>query len=122
MEKQIMERIQLYLRKLRMKPAELAKILGINSTSVYNYLDGTSKAPMSFVVLFLESFPEVSAEWLLRGEGEMMKPTRQSHYLEMAARVNGTYLASEDTEPQTWQQAYNLLNEKINLLSNKLNA
>ena len=117
-----MERIQLYLRKLRMKPAELAKILGINSTSVYNYLDGTSKAPMSFVVLFLESFPEVSAEWLLRGEGEMMKPTRQSHYLEMAARVNGTYLASEDTEPQTWQQAYNLLNEKINLLSNKLNA
>lgn len=120
MEKQIMERIQLYLRKLRMKPAELAKILGINSTSVYNYLDGTSKAPMSFIVLFLESFPDVSAEWLLRGEGEMMKPTRQSHYLEMAARVNGTYMVSEDESPATWQQAFTLLNEKINLLSNQL--
>lgn len=120
MEKQIMERIQLYLRKLRMKPAELAKILGINSTSVYNYLDGTSKAPMSFIVLFLESFPDVSAEWLLRGEGEMMKPTKQSHYLEMAARVNGTYMVSEDESPATWQQAFTLLNEKINLLSNQL--
>ena len=120
MEKQIMGRIQLYLRKLRMKPAELAKILGINSTSVYNYLDGTSKAPMSFIVLFLESFPDVSAEWLLRGEGEMMKPTRQSHYLEMAARVNGTYMVSEDESPATWQQAFTLLNEKINLLSNQL--
>lgn len=120
MEKQIMERIQLYLRKLRIKPAELAKILGINSTSVYNYLDGTSKAPMSFIVLFLESFPDVSAEWLLRGEGEMMKPTRQSHYLEMAARVNGTYMVSEDESPATWQQAFTLLNEKINLLSNQL--
>ena len=120
MEKQIMERIQLYLRKLRIKPAELAKILGINSTSVYNYLDGTSKAPMSFIVLFLESFPDVSAEWLLRGEGEMMKPTRQSHYLEMAARVNGTYMVSEDESPATWQQAFTLLNEKINLLSSQL--
>ena len=120
MEKQIMERIQLYLRKERMKPAEFAKILGINSTSVYNYFSGTSKAPMSFIVLFLESFPDVSAEWLIRGEGEMMKPTRQSHYLEMAARVNGTYMASEEEAPATWQQAFTLLNEKINLLSNHL--
>ena len=120
MEKQIMERIQLYLRKERMKPAEFAKILGINSTSVYNYLSGTSKAPMSFIVLFLESFPDVSAEWLIRGEGEMMKPTKQSHYLEMAARVNGTYMAGEDTNPQTWQDAFALLNEKINQLSSQL--
>lgn len=120
MEKQIMERIQLYLRKERMKPAEFAKILGINSTSVYNYFSGTSKAPTSFIVLFLESFPDVSAEWLIRGEGEMLKQTRQSHYLEMAARVNGTYMASEDTNPQTWQDAFALLNEKINLLSNQL--
>lgn len=120
MEKQIMERIQLYLRKERMKPAEFAKILGINSTSVYNYFSGTSKAPMSFIVLFLESFPDVSAEWLIRGEGEMMNPTKQSHYLEMAARVNGTYMASEDTNPQTWQDAFALLNDKINKLSSQL--
>lgn len=114
MEKQILERIQLYLRQIRMKPAEFAKIIGINSTSVYNYFGGESKPPMSFIVLFLESFPDVSAEWLVRGEGDMMKPTKQSHYLEMAARVNGTYVASE--EPQTWQQAFAMLNEKIDKL------
>lgn len=120
MEKQIMERIQLYLRKERMKPAEFAKILGINSTSVYNYFSGTSKAPMSFIVLFLESFPDVSAEWLLRGEGQMMKPTKQSHYLEMAARVNGTYMASEDKEPATWQQAFDTLQKQLNEIKSKI--
>lgn len=115
-----MKRMGVFLRGKRIKPSELSRILGINSTSVYGYLDGTNRAPLSFVVLFLESFPDVSAEWLLRGEGEMMKPTKQSHYLEMAARVNGTYMASEDEAPATWQQAFNLLNEKINLLSNQL--
>ena len=120
MEKQMFERVAEYIKSRRSSPHELAKILGINPQSVYNYLAGTSKAPLSFVVLFLEFFPEVSAEWLLRGEGEMMKPTRQSHYLEMAARVNGTYMVSEDESPATWQQAFTLLNEKINLLSNQI--
>lgn len=119
-EKEVLKRIKVFIQSQRIKTSELSRIIGINQTSVYGYLDGTNKAPMSFIVLFLESFPEVSAEWLLRGEGEMMKPTRQSHYLEMAARVNGTYMASEDESPATWQQAFTLLNEKINLLSNQI--
>ena len=122
MEKNVYERIQTLLRKKRISANELAKTIGISSTNVYGYLNGSSKAPMSFVLSVLESFPDVSAEWLLRGEGEMMKPTRQSHYLEMAARINGTYLASEDTEPATWQDAFALLNDKINNLSNQLKA
>lgn len=119
-EKEVLKRIKVFIQSQRIKTSELSRIIGINQTSVYGYLDGTNKAPMSFIVLFLESFPDVSAEWLLRGEGNMMKPTKQSHYLEMAARVNGTYMASEDEAPATWQQAFNLLNEKINLLSNQL--
>ena len=98
-------RVAEYIKSRRISPHELARILGINPQSVYNYLAGTSKAPLSFIVLFLESFPDVSAEWLLRGEGEMLKPTRQSHYLEMAARVNSTYMASEETESP--KQLYN---------------
>ena len=120
MEKKIIERINELLKNKHLTTNQLSRILGISPSSVYGYLSGDSRAPMSFIVLFLGSFPDVSAEWLLRGEGEMMKPTRQSHYLEMAARVNGTYMASEEEAPATWQQAFTLLNEKINLLSNQL--
>ena len=97
MEKQIYQRITDYIRMKRIKPAELARILGISSTNVYGYLQGTSKAPMSFVALFLESFPDVSAEWLLRGNGEMLLPPKKSHYLEMAEKISSSQLmASED--------------------------
>lgn len=99
MEKQIYQRITDYIRMKRIKPAELARILGISSTNVYGYLQGTSKAPMSFVALFLESFPDVSAEWLLRGNGEMLLPPKKSHYLEMAEKISSSQLmASEDVD------------------------
>ena len=89
MEKKVYERIRQLLEKRRISAHELAKILGVNPQSVYNYLAGTSKAPLSFVLAILESFPDVSAEWMLRGEGEMTKPSPHSHYLEMAAKING---------------------------------
>lgn len=97
MEKQVFERVAEFIRKRRISANELAKILGVNSQSVYNYLSGTSKAPVSFLILFLESFPDVSAEWLLRGNGEMLLPPKKSHYLEMAEKISSSQLmASED--------------------------
>lgn len=96
MEKKVYERIQTLLRKKRISANELAKTIGISSTNVYGYLNGSSKAPMSFVVSVLESFPDVSAEWLLRGEGEMLLPPKKSTYLEMAEKLHAPLLASED--------------------------
>jgi len=96
MEKKVYERIQTLLRKKRISANELAKTIGISSTNVYGYLNGSSKAPMSFVVSVLESFPDVSAEWLLRGEGEMLLPPKKSTYLEMAEKLHAPLLASEE--------------------------
>lgn len=89
MEKKMFERVAEYIKSRRISPHELAKILGINPQSVYNYLSGTSKAPLSFLILFLESFPDISAEWLLRGEGGMKKPAPHDRYLDMSARLKG---------------------------------
>jgi transcriptional regulator with XRE-family HTH domain len=111
MEKKVIKRINELLKIKHLTTNQLARTLGISPSSVYGYLSGESKPPMYFIVLFLESFPDVSAEWLLRGEGEMMKLKRQSHYLEMAARVNGTYMASEETDPQK------LYNDTVSLIS-----
>lgn len=95
MEKNVYERIQTLLRKKRISANELAKTIGVSSTNVYGYLNGSSKAPMSFVVSVLESFPDLSAEWLLRGEGEMLLPPKKSTYLEMAEKLHAPLMASE---------------------------
>jgi hypothetical protein len=110
----------------RIKPAELSRILGISSTNVYGYRQGTSKAPMSFVALFLESFPDVSAEWLLRGNGEMLLPQKKSHYLEMAERLHGTSLASEDddiiSQMNILKNEQKLMQSQLDRIIEKLNA
>ena len=117
MEKKVYERIQILLKEKRISPHELAKILGINPQSVYNYLAGASKAPMSFIILLVESFPDVSTEWLLRGEGEMLKPAKKNHYLDMAERVNGTMMASEDGISPT---SYRSIIESIEKMSDRI--
>lgn len=94
-EKKVYERIQRMLKNKRISGNELAKIIGISSTSVYNYLSGEVRAPLSFVSMILESFPDLSAEWLLRGEGEMLLPPKKSTYLEMAEKLHAPLLASE---------------------------
>ena len=94
-EKKVYERIQRMLKNKRISGNELAKIIGISSTSVYNYLSGEVRAPLSFVSMILESFPDVSAEWLLRGEGEMLLQPKKSTYLEMAEKLHAPLMASE---------------------------
>lgn len=127
MEKKVIERINDWLKFKHLTTNQLSKILGISPSSVYGYLQGSSKAPMSFVVLLIESFPDISAEWLLRGDGEMLKPAKKSHYLEMAERVNGTHMASEPgdgllTEPisiyRVIMDNLNAMNERIQKLEN----
>jgi len=115
MGKNLIERIGDVLRYYNVTPNEMAKKIGISSTNAYNYVNGRVKEPpLSFVISFLESFDEVSAEWLLRGEGEMLKPAKKSHYLEMAEKVNGTMMASENTgEPLNLQTMYDSLMKTI---------
>jgi len=125
MEKKVYERIQILLKEKRISPHELAKILGINPQSVYNYLAGASKAPMSFVLMVLNSFPDVSAEWLLRGNGPMQttvqKPSTTADYVNQAAINAGIQFAAEDPYvPQTWQQAFDMLQKQLNDIKSKI--
>lgn len=122
MEKKVIERINDWLKFKHLTTNQLSKILGISPSSVYGYLQGSSKAPMSFVLLILESFPDISAEWLLRGEGPMIKPEKPNYYLDMASRVNGTMMASEgnDHEPLKPQFTLDTIFDSLKLIDQRL--
>ena len=127
LEKKVYERINQLIEKERITPRKLAETIGIGPQSVYNYLTGKQKAPMSFVMMILESFPDVSAEWLLRGNGEMLLPQKKSPYLEMAERLHGTSLASEEEEDiiaqvNTLKNEQKLMQSQLDRIIEKLNA
>lgn len=50
-----------------------AKTIRMEQTTVNNYIIGKRKMSLDFIVNILTSYPDISAEWLLRGEGPMLK-------------------------------------------------
>lgn len=59
-------------RKVR-SDAECAIILGIDKGDLSRFLSGKRPITQRFVGVFAAHFPEISKEWLMTGEGEMLK-------------------------------------------------
>lgn len=60
--------------KLNLQRKTLAESLGIPERTLADYFSGKTEPKASTVSALLYALPSVSAEWLLRGEGEMIKP------------------------------------------------
>lgn len=52
---------------------EMAKQVGGSRTKIYNAINGKTTPGFETLEAILETFPDVSAEWLMRGQGEMLK-------------------------------------------------
>lgn len=74
METTIIQRIKKLIDANNMSITSLSKKINIVQTTLNRQLNGdTSSIPIGTIEAILHYFPEISAEWLLRGEGEMMK-------------------------------------------------
>ena len=67
------------LRLIEFREAEklsvnaFSKAIGIGQTTVNNYFLQNRKLSFELIDKTLAAFPSLSAEWLLRGEGDMYK-------------------------------------------------
>lgn len=71
---EIVERIMRLVELKAKSKREFASMIGIEQTLFNNYMIG-KRGGMNYDIVdaILTTFPDVSAEWLLRGEGEMYK-------------------------------------------------
>lgn len=51
----------------------LASVLGLSPATITNYLSGAKAPSYEFLSALLSTYPDISAEWLLRGEGPMLR-------------------------------------------------
>lgn len=47
--------------------------VGVSQQLMNHYLSGRNRMPVAVVIRILEEFPNISAEWLMRGEGDVRK-------------------------------------------------
>ena len=69
----ILQRIkQLSFEMFGSNISAFAKAIGIQQVTFNNYILGKRRLSLEAVESILNSFPSLSAEWLLRGKGEML--------------------------------------------------
>ena len=71
MESTIIQRINTFLRDNSISVNALAKRINVAQPTLNPQLKGDRSLSSSIVEKFLREFPEVSAEWIMRGKGSM---------------------------------------------------
>lgn len=71
MEEEVKRRMREVLRVKSTNPTQLSNQFKVNQKTLNSHINGDTAVSLSTILLILRAFPDVSAEWLLRGEGEM---------------------------------------------------
>lgn len=69
----------------------------MNAQTVFRYLNGDNKMPLEFIERILAHFPDVSAEWVMRGEGRMY---HAEHYATVEGEAAATVEAARPSAEQ----------------------
>lgn len=78
MKNTVLQRIIDFSESRFLSKKKFAEAIGMEQTTVNNQLIGKRGLSIDLVLSVLDTFKDVSAEWLLRGKGEMTKqPTNQ---------------------------------------------
>jgi transcriptional regulator with XRE-family HTH domain len=67
----VRERINATLNENKLSVAAFSKEVGIGQTTLNRQLNGDARVSVDTIKAFLHRFKDVSAEWLLRGVGDM---------------------------------------------------
>lgn len=67
-------RIALVIKAKNITSSQLADELGVQRSGVSHIMNNRNKPSLEFIQKLLKRYPEISTEWLLFGEGPMMKP------------------------------------------------
>lgn len=117
MESTVYQRIKEYIEINHISLNALAKTLKMNQSTVLRQVKGEQTLSSNLVESFLAAYPEVSAEWLMRGVG-FTSLCKSAEHIEQSTSVN---LASEaphhDLQQESiWQAKYDELEKRYDQL------
>lgn len=114
MENIVYQRVNKILNNKQVSVNALSKLAGMAQTTLNTQLRGERALSVLVIVKILEIFPDISAEWLLRGEGEMCKSNSGS------AQVEATVTLSQDES--IWKAKYEAIKECYDTLVSNISG
>ena len=76
-EKTLTERFKELINTKSASVLDFSRLIGVAQTTLNSQLSSAKGISTSVILLTLDAFPDVSAEWLLRGKGEMIVASSQ---------------------------------------------
>lgn len=73
MKEVVLQRITSVLANKKMSITALSKLISVPQPTLNRQISGESAMTLDVLYSILNYFTDISAEWLLRGEGEMIK-------------------------------------------------
>lgn len=114
MDSTVAQRIKSILNDKQISIAAFAKMIGMLQVTCNRQIRGDQAVSLAIIEGFLHVFPDISAEWLLRGEGEMYKSNSGS------AQVEATITQSQDES--IWKAKYEAIKECYDTLVSNISG
>lgn len=114
MDSTVAQRIKSILNHKQISIAAFAKMIGMLQVTCNRQIRGDQAVSLALIEGFLHVFPDISAEWLLRGEGEMYKSNSGS------AQVEATITPSQDES--IWKAKYEAIKECYDTLVSNISG
>lgn len=119
MEITVCQRIKVYIDDNRISLNALAKTLNMNQSTVLRQVKGEQTLSSTLVENFLKAYPDVSAEWLMRG----VEPIEVGKTAEYVAEKTSIEYAAEtihpdesDADDSVWKAKYEELEKRYDQL------
>ena len=92
-------RLSEFLKAKNIRQKELADIFGITRQAVGHYVKGRAKLSLEFFIVLIEKYPDLNANWLLTGKGNMLNSNKlydEKHDIDPANDVKFTNYSCTD--------------------------
>ena len=122
---ELSKRIKDFIDYKKMSVRKFASECGLKQPTLDKHIRGTAEPNVVTLIGIAKRFPELSLEWLLLGEGQMLKNTNNSEVVEeknteRLLKLVDTIATLQDTI-NSKSETIAVLNERIKQLENQLN-
>lgn len=128
MEVTIYQRIMSILEDKQLSVNAFSKMVNMSQTTLNTQLKGERTLSANVVAKVLETFPEVSSEWVMRGVGSMYRKEESAGGVEEAISTNmvaepaPTYRAQPEQDESIWKARYEAIKECYDMLVSSLGS
>jgi len=101
--------LQELITRLNVTATQFAENIGVQRSSISHFLSGRNNPSLDVLRKILMAYPQINAQWLISGEGDMMKSDVSSPNISIEAPSpieNNLFSPVEDESPEPYGVRY----------------